>query len=775
LIKEPTRVPDRSGDNSYLLDLFLTSNQICYKTSVSAPVGTSDHCLISICLQSASLPTPSSYINSTHWYFEKADWDGFRDFIAAFPWNFYFSNDLSSTVENITEIIQTGMETYIPHSIFRKKMSSPGWFNSACARAVETKRRAYLSWKSDKTPQTHSYFQSVSKQTQLVIKLAKTNFLNRQTNKLINNPNDNRVFWSTVKNFESNFYRSSVPPLTAQHGEVVTSPLEKANLLAELFAANSTLPPLDNDLPASNMNAPPMSNIRVFPDIVQKILNGLDVNKASGPDEIPPIVLKKCAPELSPIFSRLFKLSLKLAIFPEPWKLANVHPIPKKGDHCNPANYRPISLTSSISKVFETLVNNQLTKHIESNILISDRQYGFRRTRSTTDVLACLLHRWNEALDRFGETQAVALDISKAFDRVSHPVLISKLSAFGLPPELIAWFSSFLSSRQIRVLLDGLHSEYLDINAGVPQGSVLASLAFLLHLNPIFTVTANPVHSYADDSTLHKTFHFKTHPSSSLLEAARSDTTASLNADLTELESWASDNIVSFNASKTQSIIISNRNTTPISNLTFNGIDIQNSTSIEILGITVDSKLCMDRHIINLAKKASSKLSFLYRAKPNFTAEQLVIIYKSHVRSQMEYGSPLFAGCSAYALHLLDSVQNKFIRLVDCPALTDCLSSLSLRRDVASLCLFYRYFHGHCSEELHSLIPPLRTFNRSTRFASASHDFVVEIPAARTEKYYNSFIPRTSRLWNSLPPHVFPTSYDMQTFKSNVFLFLSSL
>jgi hypothetical protein len=214
------------------------------------------------------------------------------------------------------------------------------------------------------------------------------------------------------------------------------------------------------------------------------------------------------------------------------------------------------------------------------------------------------------------------------------------------------------------------------------------------------------------------------------LEAARSETTTSLNADLLEQESWASDNIISFNANKTQFKVISNRNTTPDSNLIFNGVDIQNSTSVDILGVTVDSKLCMGCHIINLARKASSKLSFLYRAQSNFTDEQLVIIYKSHVRSQMEYGSPLFAGCSSYALHLLDSVQNKFIRLVNNPALTDCLSSLSSRRDVSSLCLFYRYFHGHCSEKLHSLIPPLPTFNRSIRFASASHDFVVEIPAA---------------------------------------------
>ena len=774
LISEPTRVPDRLGDASHLLDLFLTNNPLKYTTSVTAPIGSSDHSLISVFFKTSSSTPCMDSVPVTHWHYQRADWDGFREFIASFPWSHFFTNDLTYTVNEITEIIRIGMDNYIPHTTYRKKMGSPNWFNAACSQAVEAKRRAYRNWKLDPTPQSHNYFNTVRKQTIAIIKLAKNNFLHKQTLKLINNPNDNKIFWSTVKNFNSNFYNSSVPPLTDSDNNVVSSSMGKANLLAKIFAANSTMPPPVNEPPILNLNSPPMPPFIISTGVVLKILRALDINKACGSDEIPPIVLKNCAPELAPILAKLFKLSLDLSEFPEPWKIANVHPIPKKGNHNDPSNYRPISLTSTISKVFETIVNFKLIKHLESNHLISDKQYGFRSGRSSGDLLSYVLHGWNEALDRHGETHAVALDISKAFDRVSHSLLISKLSAFGLSQNLVSWFSSFLSNRRIRVVLDGIQSQQYVINAGVPQGSVLASTLFLLHLNSIFNITVNPIHSYADDSTLDKTFSFKHPPTQPELALARANASQSLNSDLSLSKEWGVHNLVDFNASKTQAILISNRHNTPPSNISFDNKNVPFSPSIEILGITINSKLNWNDHVMSIAKKAASKMGVLYRAKHYFTDHQLLIIYKSHVRSQMEYNSHLFAGCGEGALNSLDSIQKQFIKLINNPSLTDSLPALSVRRDVSCLCLFYRYFHGNCSDEISSIMPPLSNPARRTRTSEAMHGFTVDVPFARTQKFYDSFLPRTCRLWNFLHPSTFPLNYNLQLFKSSVFKFLSS-
>ena len=161
------------------------------------------------------------------------------------------------------------------------------------------------------------------------------------------------------------------------------------------------------------------------------VTGSLKTDKASGPDGIPPRFLKEFADELAPVLCRLFRLILISCTYPSSWKHALVQPVPKKGDRSNPSNYRPIALTSAVAKVFETLLNSHFIKHLESNNLLSDHQYGFRKARSTGDLLSYLTHVWSSSLKNFGESFIVALDISKAFDRVWHKALLAKLPAYG--------------------------------------------------------------------------------------------------------------------------------------------------------------------------------------------------------------------------------------------------------------------------------------------------------------------------------------------------------
>ena len=181
-------------------------------------------------------------------------------------------------------------------------------------------------------------------------------------------------------------------------------------------------------------------------DRVHGILKSMNVRKASGPDGIPPRVLRECASELAPVLVQLFTLCLNTNTFPLCWKRAFVQPIPKKGSRSDPSNYRPIALTCVLSKIFETLLNSHFLDHLEPHSLLSDHQYGFRRSRSTGDILSYLTDLWSSALRDFGESCVVALDISKSFDRVWHASLLSKLLSFGFPPSLCLLLSSFLSN-----------------------------------------------------------------------------------------------------------------------------------------------------------------------------------------------------------------------------------------------------------------------------------------------------------------------------------------
>merc|ERR1712030_25780 len=240
--------------------------------------------------------------------------------------------------------------------------------------------------------------------------------------------------------------------------------------------------------------------------------------------------------------------------------------------------------------------------------------------------------------------------------------------------------------------------------------------------------------------------------------------------DLTRISDWGSSNLVKFNSIKTQFQIISLSTFSQNFNINFNDSTITNSNNLNILGLNINSKLSWKPHINQLAKAASQKLGILYRCRPFFTCEQLLRIYKGLIRPCLEYCSHVWGGSSS--THLLDRVESKAYRLINSPTVTANIPSLSLRRNVVSLSLFYRYYFVRCSVELASRVPPTKLWHRGTRQASLSHAFCVDVGHRRIGRYDVSFFPSTSRLWNNLPPSVFPPSYNLSIFKKRVYTHL---
>ncbi|KAL7634069.1 UNVERIFIED_CONTAM: hypothetical protein RMT77_015397 [Armadillidium vulgare] len=414
LVHLPTRIPDRLGDEPNILDLFLTSYPSPHTVKLFPPLGSSDHLLISVsCPVSSSLPQerPPPSARRRFWHFGATNWSDLRLYFSDFPWNDYCfrGRGLSECTERITEVILSGMEAYIPYSFPSTKPNKP-WFNSACSRAIRRRDAAFRDYRRLQTPETHATYISSRNRAKSILRNTKNFFLHLKCNKL-SGSTSSRPFWHFAKNVNSNFSSSSFPPLVSSDGTTAVLPSSKAELFAQTFASNSTL---DDSGAVPSPSTPSnsfMPKIKISSKDVISALSELNTKKAYGPDGIPPVVLKTCASELAPCLGKLFRLCLSTSNFPSCWKRALIQPVPKKGDPSQPSNYRPISLTSVLSKVFESILNRKIWKHLNTSNLISDRQYGFHKKRSTGDLLSLLSDSWSSALRHFGESFAVALNI----------------------------------------------------------------------------------------------------------------------------------------------------------------------------------------------------------------------------------------------------------------------------------------------------------------------------------------------------------------------------
>ena len=292
----------------------------------------------------------------------------------------------------------------------------------------------------------------------------------------------------------------------------------------------------------------------------------------------------------------------------------------------------------------------------------------------------------------------VALDISKAVDRVWHKSLTFKLPSNGFYPSLCTFISSFFFDRSIATVVDGHCSSPNPINSSVPQGSFLPPTLFLLCIDDLLNLNHSPIHSYADDSTLHYSRSFIRRPSLQELNTSRRDATEGLTSDLSVMSDWGRAKLVMFNASKTQFLLLSTRHNFPDNYpLFYSDTQLSPSSTLNILGLSFAKNLNWKFPISSLAKTASMNLGVLCRLRQFFSPYQLLTLYRGLIAPCMEYASQVWGGSTHTTL--LNRLKSKAFRLINSTSLIDCLQSLKHRRSVASLSIFYRYFHGYCCSD----------------------------------------------------------------------------
>ena len=390
-------------------------------------------------------------------------------------------------------------------------------------------------------------------------------------------------------------------------------------------------------------------------DDVLKEISKLSVNKSTGLDGIGPNLLKLSKNVISPVLTILFNLSMNQGKFPQGFKIAMVVPIYKRGYHDNCSNYRPISILSTCSKLLEKLIHKQLYSYVQENNTLFSGQSGFRPLYSTTTTLLKVTDDWKENIDRKNYIASVFIDLRKAFDTISHDILHNKLLNLGIEGTELKWFQSYLSKRSQRVIINDVLSDPHDINAGVPQGSILGPILFLLFINDMPTIlTQCSIEMNADDTLLY-TFGKDV-----------DKIKHALNNDLKQLENWLRLNQMHVNVSKTKVMLLHSK-----TKRILHDFDVyRNDERLEIvdqykyLGVIIDSNLRWQEHVDNLCKRISMKLPVLRRIKPFLSKQALITVFNSTILPLFDYACIVWSSCGEWNLRRLQVLQNKIMRVI---------------------------------------------------------------------------------------------------------------
>ena len=764
LISEPTHL---MGDSKSCIDLIFTDQPNLVIESGVHPSSLHEQCHHQIIygkLSVSNIALPP--YNRKIWFYDKADFVAITKSIEMFPWHEHLDNMTcpNEQVKILNEVLLNIYSNFIPNKIKTIRPRQAPWITQAVKNFLRRKNRAYKNFVRNGQPDDKlAGIQKMISEGAILIEEAKRSYFLKAGKTLANPETSSKTYWTLINTVLNKVKIPIIPPLL-ENGLFVTDFTEKAQLFNDYFILQCTTIDTGSEIP---QDAPVtdtlISDFFISDEKILKIIRSLNSNKAHGWDEISVRMIKLSDAALVIPLKIIFTNCLRCGLFPEIWKYANVVPVHKKNEKNVKGNYRPISLLPIFGKILEKLIYDSLYLHLASCEILDPNQSGFRQGDSTVNQLLSITHTIFKAFDCSPplDVRSVYLDISKAFDRVWHDGLIHKLKRCGVSGQLLFLIQSFLKDRKQRTVLNGQSSNWGDISAGVPQGSILGPLFFLVYINDLAVGIKCNVKLFADDTSL---FTVVEDPNT-----AAND----MNHDLALISQWAHDWRMSFNPDPQKQAVelVFSRKRIEIDHpvILFNNIPVKSVSEHKHLGIILDAKLSFTAHIksaISKTRKGIGLLKYLSKYLPRHTLNEL---YKLYVRPHLDYGDVIYhipaKICEFSQNIILPSLMEKLESVQYSAALAVTgtwrgtsreklyaelgWESLSSRRMSRRLTLFYKFINNLSPEYTLDPIPLLHQSQYSLRNQDATGQI-----RARTEKFKSSFYPHCLSEWNKLEPEL---------------------
>jgi len=603
--------------------------------------------------------------------FRRFDKDKFAGDIEKLNWNEVFRSDetnLSTGFQFFLNNINTSLDEHAPIKQVSKKKAAKlkkPWISNEILKFIRNRDKMHKTFIKERNPtQKSKLWEEFKKYRNNLTEFIRDSKRNYYQTFFVQNKNNCKKTWQGINEI-MNPRRSKVHKsvsILESNGKTIFDKKEIADKFNDFFVSIGTktkagLRPSRKRYSdfLNNQNENSFFINPTDPQEIEDIISQLQSSKATGPNSLPTNILKEIKKHISKPLCHLINISFESGEFPDIFKLAKIIPVFKSGSRVDVNNYRPISLLSNISKIIEKLMHSRLYKFLQQSKCFYQNQFGFRLKRSTSDALVCILDSLQSKMDKGEFSCGVFIDIKKAFDTVDHKILLSKLEHYGIRGIANLWFKSYLNERRQFVCIDSINSNIQQNNCGVPQGSILGPLLFILYINDLNkAINHSEVYHFADDTSL------------ILSNQSFKELTKQMNRDLNLLSEWSRANELCLNVAKTELIIFNppGKATNLKYKIKLDNTVIKLSSFVRYLGILLDNQLNWSSHISQLSMRLSRAIGILSKLRYNLPLNTLKMVYHSIFNSHILYGIQIWSQNSQTIRTKIQNFQNRAIRKI---------------------------------------------------------------------------------------------------------------